>query len=77
MTTNIKDMSFSELNSMIADFNKQMEEIRNRIEDAVSERQNRKDEAINNWKLHTAQVLEDTKVLLDMGIDPHSLDVVQ
>lgn len=73
MTTNIKDMSFSELNSMIADFNKQMEDIRIRIEEAVSERQNRKDEAIKNWKLHTAQVLEDTKILLEMGIDMTTL----
>ncbi|MCH5234812.1 MAG: hypothetical protein J1E16_05920 [Muribaculaceae bacterium] len=71
--TTIKDMSFSELNNMIAECNKQMEEIRNRMEEAVSERQNRKDEAINNWKLHTAQVLEDTKILLEMGIDLHSL----
>ena len=75
MTTNIKEMSFAELNTIIADFNKQIEEIRNRMEEAITERQNRKDKAINNWKLHTAQVLEDTKVLLDMGIDPHSLEI--
>ena len=89
MTTNIKNMSFSELNAQIEEFNNQIEEIRNKMEEMVSERQTRKEEAINNWKLHTRQVLEatkiimeasnavveDTKILLDMGIDPHSLEI--
>lgn len=77
---NIKEMSFSELNILTADLNKQMEEIRNRMEEAVSEIQNRKKEAINNWELHNAQlkeaakaVAQDMRILLGMGIDPYSL----
>ena len=73
MTTNIKNMSFSELNAQIEEFNNQIEEIRNKMEELVSERQTRQEEAINNWKLHMAQVLEDTRILLEMGIDPHSI----
>ena len=89
MNTSIKEMSFSELNAQIEEFNKQIEKIRNKMEELVSEKQTRQEEAINNWKLHTRQILEatkivmeasdavvkDTKVLLDMGIDLHSLDV--
>ena len=91
MNTKLKEMRFCELKAQIEDFNHQIMDIKSKMEEMISERQNRKDEAIKNWKLHknqleeftkavmeaTYSVVEDTKVLLNMGIDPHSLDVVQ
>ena len=80
MTTNIKEMSVYELNSHIAEFNARIAGLQSQIAEMVSERETRKEEAINSWKLHQAQLKEatkavekDTRILLAMGIDPYSL----
>lgn len=69
MNTTVKEMSFNELNTQIDDLKK-------RIEELVSERETRKEEAINNWKRHMELVMRDTKILMEMGIDPHSLSPI-
>lgn len=80
MTTNIKEMSVYELNSHIAEFNAMIAGLQLQIAEMVSEKETRKEEAINSWKLHQAQLKEaskavekDTRILLVMGIDPYSL----
>lgn len=72
-STTMKEMSYSELNSQIEELKQQQQALATKLSMMVSEMEHRKEEAINNWKQHTAMVLEDTKVLLEMGIDPQSL----
>ena len=69
MNTTVKEMSFNELNT-------QIDELKKRIEELVSERETRKGEAVNNWKRHMELVMEDTRVLMEMGIDPNTLNPV-
>ena len=66
MNTTVKEMSFNELNT-------QIDELKKRIEELVSERETRKEEAINNWKRHMELVMEDTRILIEMGINPDTL----
>ena len=66
MNTAVKEMSFNELNT-------QIDELRKRIEELVSERETRKAEAVSNWKRHMELVREDTRILMEMGIDPATL----
>ena len=66
MNTTIKEMSFNELNT-------QIDELKKRIEELVSERETRKEEAINNWKRHMELVMEDTRILIEMDINPDTL----
>ena len=66
MNTTVKEMSFNELNT-------QIDELKKRIEELVSERETRKEEAINNWKRHMELVMENTRKLIEMGINPDTL----
>ena len=66
MNTTVKEMSFNELNT-------QIDELKKRIEELVSERETRKEEAVNNWKRHMELVMEDTRILIEMGINPDTL----
>ena len=66
MNTPVKELSFKELNT-------QIDELKKRIEELVSERETRKEEAINNWKRHMELVMEDTRILIEMGINPDTL----
>lgn len=66
MNTNTKEMSYNELNT-------QIDELKNRLNEIVSERNRRKEEAVSNWKLHMKLLMEDTELLVEMGIDPSTL----
>lgn len=66
MNTTVKEMSFNELNT-------QIDELKKRIEELVSERETRKEEAINNWKRHMELVMKDKRILIEMGINPDTL----
>ena len=66
MNTTVKEMSFNELNT-------QIDELKKRIEELVSERETRKEEAINNWKRHMELVMKDKRILIEMDINPDTL----
>ena len=51
----------------------EIEERQSKLDKLVSEFENRRKEVVNNWKRHMELVMEDTKVLIEMGVDPSTL----
>lgn len=68
MTTNIKEMSYSELNT-------QMENLKAQMQELTSEIQTRKEQVVENYRQHLSQILEDTRLMAEMGIDPTSITI--
>lgn len=80
MTTNISEKSFKELNTLMSDVNVQMEELNRKKEEISAAIQKRKEQVKTNFVLHSnqymeayRQMMEDTREMIEMGIDPTSI----
>lgn len=82
MTTNISEKSFKELNTLMSEVSVQMEEL-NRMKKEISAAiQKSKEQVKANFVLHSNQymeayrlMMEDTRLMIEMGIDPTSISV--
>lgn len=77
MTTNISEKSFKELNTLMSEVNVQMEELNRKKEEISAAIQKRKEQVKANFVLHSnqymeayRQMMEDTSLMIEMGIDP-------
>ena len=66
-------MTITDLKSEMETLKSEIEERQSKLDKLVSEFENRKNEVVNNWKQHMKLVMEDTKVMIEMGIDPSTL----
>lgn len=80
MTTNISERSFKELNTLMSEVNVQMEELNKKKEEIYAAIQQRKEQVKANFVLHSnqymeayRQMMEDTREMIEMGIDPTSI----
>lgn len=80
MTTNISEKSFKELNTLMSEVNVQMEELNRKKEEISAAIQQRKEQVKANFVLHSnqymeayRQMMEDTREMIEMGIDPTSI----
>lgn len=80
MTTNISEKSFKELNTLMSELNVQMEELNKKKEEIYAAIQQRKEQVKANFVLHSnqymeayRQMMEDTHLMIEMGIDPTSI----
>lgn len=80
MTTNISEQSFKELNTLMSEVNVQMEELNRKKEEISAAIQQRKEQVKANFVLHSnqymeayRQMMEDTRKMIEMGIDPTSI----
>lgn len=80
MTTNISEKSFKELNTLMSEVNVQMEELNRKKEEISAAIQKRKEQGKANFVLHSnqymeayRQMMEDTRLMIEMGIDPTSI----
>lgn len=80
MTTNISEKSFKELNTLMSEVNVQMEELNKKKEEIYAAIQQRKEQVKANFVLHSnqymeayRQMMEDTREMIEMGIDPTSI----
>lgn len=80
MTTNISEKSFKELNTLMREVDVQMEELNRKKEEISAAIQKRKEQVKANFVLHSnqymeayRQMMEDTREMIEMGIDPTSI----
>lgn len=80
MTTNISEKSFKELNTLMSEVDVQMEELNRKKEEISAAIQKRKEQVKANFVLHSnqymeayRQMMEDTREMIEMGIDPTSI----
>lgn len=80
MTTNISEKSFKELNTLMSEVNVQMEELNRRKEEISAAIQSKKEQVVSDFVLHSnqymeayRQMMEDTRLMMEMGIDPTSI----
>ncbi len=80
MTTNISEKSFKELNTLMSEINVKMEELNRKKEEISAAIQQRKEQVKANFVLHSnqymeayRQMMEDTREMIEMGIDPTSI----
>lgn len=80
MTTSISEKSFKELNTLMSELNVQMEELNKKKEEISAAIQQRKEQVKANFVLHSnqymeayRQMMEDTREMIEMGIDPTSI----
>lgn len=80
MTSNISEKSFKELNTLMSEVNVQMEELNKKKEEISAAIQKRKEQVKANFVLHSnqymeayRQMMEDTRLMIEMGIDPTSI----
>lgn len=80
MTTNISEKSFKELNTLMSEVDVQMEELNKKKEEISAAIQKRKEQVKANFVLHSnqymeayRQMMEDTREMIEMGIDPTSI----
>lgn len=80
MTTNISEKSFRELNTLMSEVNVQMEELNKKKEKISAAIQKRKEQVKANFVLHSnqymeayRQMMEDTREMIEMEIDPTSI----
>lgn len=80
MTTNISEKSFKELNTLMSEVDVQMEELNRKKEEISAAIQKRKEQVKANFVLHSnqymeayRQMMEDTRLMIEMGIDPTSI----
>lgn len=80
MTSNISEKSFKELNTLMSEVNVQMEELNRKKEEISAAIQKRKEQVKANFVLHSnqymeayRQMMEDTREMIEMGIDPTSI----
>lgn len=80
MTTNISEKSFKGLNTLMSELNVQMEELNKKKEEISTAIQKRKEQVKANFVLHSnqymeayRQMMEDTRLMIEMGIDPTSI----
>lgn len=80
MTSNISEKSFKELNTLMSEVNVQMEELNRKKEEISAAIHKRKEQVKANFVLHSnqymeayRQMMEDTREMIEMGIDPTSI----
>lgn len=80
MATNITEKSFSELNTLMSEVNVQMEELNRKKEEISAAIQSKKEQVVSDFVLHSnqymeayRQMMEDTRLMMEMGIDPTSI----
>lgn len=80
MTSNISEKSVKELNTLMSEVNVQMEELNRKKEEISAAIQKRKEQVKANFVLHSnlymeayRQMMEDTRLMIEMGIDPTSI----
>lgn len=80
MTTNISEKSFKELNTLMSEVSVQMEELSRKKEEISAAIQSKKEQVVSDFVLHSnqymeayRQMMEDTRLMIEMGIDPTSI----
>lgn len=80
MTSNITEKSFKELNTLMSEVDVQMEELNRKKEEISAAIQKRKEQVKANFVLHSnqyieayRQMMEDTREMIEMGIDPTTI----
>lgn len=80
MTTNISEKSFKELNTLMSEVNVQIEELNRKKEEISAAIHSKKEQVVSDFVLHSnqymeayRQMMEDTRLMMEMGIDPSSI----
>lgn len=80
MTSNITEKRFKELNTLMSEVDVQMEELIRKKEEISAAIQKRKEQVKANFVLHSnqyieayRQMMEDTREMIEMGIDPTTI----
>ena len=73
MTTNISEKSFKELNTLMSEISVQMDELNKKKEEISAAIQKRKEQVVSDYIRHVNQLMEDTRLMVEMGIDPTSI----
>ncbi len=80
MGKNMNEMNYAELNenmvllnAKVEELNRQLAEISIMKEELSAEIQNRKEQVVSDYILHVKQLMDATRTMIDMGIDPTTI----